>query len=510
MDLCATLLVIIWFSIYFKGAENRNISMKCNWRPMEYQEHSVGTRRRVLSAACIMAFISPAMGMMISLALVSMGRDLNVGAHSMSLIVTAFFVTSVIFLVPAARLSEIYGKKKVVYAGLIMITLFSLLASVSWDFPSLLVFRSAMGIGTSFILTASVSLLTDVYPPGGRGTAFGISTMFVYLGALTGPMLGGILTDALGWRSTFYIITPLAVAAMIMLACYKEGRPESAGEPFDYKGSVVFGVSIGLIMFGVFTLPSLYSIVLIAIGLMLLPYFVRIEKTVKYPALRLSMFSDKGYKSASVSLFLNYAAANAVVMMVSLYLQSVGELTASEAGTIMLVQPLFQVLLSPFSGKYSDKLDRRILPTVGMLSAFVGLLILSSLEIGTSLLVVVTALMFTGICHGLFGAPNTNVMMGLCSRSENSASASVIAIMRQSGMMVALGIAMFMISIFMGSTDNLMPSTYPDFINANRATFLVTAALALIGAIITWIYYPRKNVECPAEVLCCITRQSSD
>lgn len=464
-----------------------------DWPSMEYQDHPVNVRRRVLAAACIMAFISPAMGMMVSLALVSMGNDLNVGAHSMSLIVTTFFVTSVIFLVPAARLSEICGKKKVVYVGLFIIVVFSLLASVSWDFASLLVFRSAMGIGTSFILTASVSLLTDVYPPGNRGTAFGLSTMFVYLGALTGPMLGGILTDALGWRSTFYIITPLALAAMLMLANFREGAPASEGEPFDYKGSVVYGASIALIMYGVFTLPSLTSAVLIAVGLSLLPVFVRIEKTEKFPALRLTMFSNKGYKSASVSLFLNYAAANAVVMMVSLYLQSVGALTASEAGMVMLIQPLFQVLISPFAGRYSDRLDWRILPTAGMLAAFVGLLVLSTLDIGTPLFVVVIALTFMGICHGLFGAPNTNVMMGLCGREESSASASVIAIMRQSGMMVALGIAMFMISVFMGSTDNLLPPNYPNFVSASRSTFLITAALALIGAIITWLYYPRKR-----------------
>jgi MFS family permease len=246
-------------------------------------------------------------------------------------------------------------------------------------------------------------------------------------------------------------------------------------------------------MYGVFTLPSLTSAVLIAVGLSLLPVFVRIEKTEKFPALRLTMFSNKGYKSASVSLFLNYAAANSVVMMVSLYLQSVGALTASEAGMVMLIQPLFQVLISPFAGRYSDRLDWRILPTAGMLAAFLGLLTLSTLDIGTPLFVVMIALIFTGICHGLFGAPNTNVMMGLCRREESSASASVIAIMRQSGMMVALGIAMFMISIFMGSTDNLVPSTYPEFVSASRYTFLVTAALALIGAVITWLYYPRRD-----------------
>jgi MFS family permease len=148
---------------------------------------------------------------------------------------------------------------------------------------------------------------------------------------------------------------------------------------------------------------------------------------------------------------------------------------------------------SPFAGKYSDRLDWRILPTAGMLAAFVGLLVLSTLDIGTPLFVVVIALTFMGICHGLFGAPNTNVMMGLCGREESSASASVIAIMRQSGMMVALGIAMFMISVFMGSTDNLLPPNYPNFVSASRSTFLITAALALIGAIITWLYYPRKR-----------------
>lgn len=464
---------------------------------MEYRTYQVSVRRRVLTATCIMSFISPAMGMMVSLALVSIGNELNVGAHDMSLLVTLFFVTSVIFLVPAARLSEIYGKKKMVFAGLAIISAFSIAASASWDFTSLIAFRSIMGIGTSFVLSASVSLVTEVYPPGQRGTAFGINTMFVYLGTLAGPMLGGALTDMLGWRSTFYIIAPLALASLFVMADFKEGPPISAGEPFDLKGSLVFGASIALIMYGVFTLPSLEGAIFIAAGLPLLPLFIRIEKNMKYPALRLSMFLKKGYKSASATLILNYAAANSVVMMVSLYLQSVGQLTATEAGTIMLTQPFFQTLLSPFAGRFSDRTDWRVFPMMGTMSALAGLIVLSTVGIGTPVWVVMVALMFMGICHGLFGAPNMNAMMGLCSRDETSASASVIAIMRQSGMMISLGIAMCMISVFMGSMDNLSPATHSNFVDATRATFMTTAALTLIGIVITWFYYPRK---CDAEM----------
>ncbi|NLL95109.1 MAG: MFS transporter [Thermoplasmatales archaeon] len=443
-------------------------------------------KRALLTASCIATLISPLMGTMINLALKTIGEEFAVGAHTLALLTTVFFVSSVVFLAPAARLSEIYGKRKVFMTGLALTALSAMLGSMSPDFWTLCFFRIMMGASTAMTLCTSLSMISDVFPRGERGFAIAVNTAFVYIGASIGPVLGGLLTDMLGWRSTFYVIVPVALVAILSLSAFRHEVTSSPGEPFDLKGAVVYGVSISLVMFGVFNVLEPYAFPLIAFGGLMLYYFLKSQRDAEYPVLRVSMFRTRGFRMSSAAIFLNYMSVHSTSFLLSLYLQSMGALTPMEAGGLMFIQPVVQTVLTPIVGKLTDRTQPRYLMVAGMFATLLGLVTLFHVTETLNVALVVSAMVALGFGFSLFSAPSTTSMMSYCDRKEYSAASATVAIVRQSAMMVALSIAMAVIAVVMGSADNLVPENYASFLLSMRIVWGIGIVLSLIGITVSW------------------------
>lgn len=154
-----------------------------------------------------------------NLSLVNIGAEFGVGSHPLAYVNTSFLLSSVIFMVPMARVGDIYGKKKMFLLGVALIAIASLLAAFSPSFWFLIGCRVVMGAGSVAIVTTSVSMITDVFPVTHRGGAIGLQTMCTYIGLAAGPPLGGTLNDVFGWHSLFLMIVPIAVLAGCSCTC---------------------------------------------------------------------------------------------------------------------------------------------------------------------------------------------------------------------------------------------------------------------------------------------------
>ena len=170
----------------------------------------------------------------------------------------------------------------------------------------------------------------------------------------------------------------------------------------------------------------------------------------------------------------------------SLYLQSVGHLTADQAGMIIFFQPLIQAVMTPIAGKLSDRIDPRYIVTVGMLLSAVGVLLLAGLGLATELHYIAVTQVFIGLGSALFAAPNTNAIMGSVPEEEYSTASGIVAVMRQVGMIVSMAVCMSAISIYVGGTDMLGPAMYPEFLQALRVSMIFCAGLAFVGVVFSW------------------------
>jgi len=442
-------------------------------------------KNMVLLASSVAIFITPAMASMVNLALVSIGNDFNVGTHNLGWITTTFFISSVAFLLPAGRIADLYGKKRTFVIGCIIVLIGNLLSSLAIDFWMLCFFRIITGAGAAFISCTGVSMIMEVFSREERGKALGINTAFVYLGASLGPVIGGLLTDAFGWRSIFYIIIPMAVIALFAISHLRTEFISSEGS-FDIRGSFVYGLSIIFAMYGVMNLPNAGSIISLILGIMLLIAFIHIQKHDTWPLIDLNIFKNSGFSRSIFATLLNYASSYAVSFFLSLYLQSIGALSASEASMILLIQPLVQVILTPFAGKWADHLDLRMLPTVGMAFTFFGLMLLLFVGININIPLIFFALLILGLGYSLFSAPNTLAVMSYVRAAEYSEASSMLSTMRQTGMMFSLGIAMCIISVVMGNADNLSPENYASFVSVMRTSWIVFMFLSLVGCFFSW------------------------
>ncbi|MCL1979056.1 MAG: MFS transporter [Methanomassiliicoccaceae archaeon] len=442
--------------------------------------------RTVLIACCAGIFVPPLMSTMMNLALVPIGLEFDVGSKSLAMVNTVFLLASVIVMVPLARLSDIIGRKKLFISGLIITLISAATAALSPSFEALLVMRFVMGAGSAAISISSVAMLTEVFPIERRGWAIGVQSTFIYLGIALGPAIGGFMCDILGWRYLFFFLVPFALVSLLFISRFKKEIISDAGASMDYTGAVMYGVAVMLTMYGVINLPNTWAVVLIVVGLISLVVFIRMMKKSRSPVLDIGIFKHKVFSRACIAAYMNYASSYSVAFFMALYLQSVGALTASQAGLILLIQPAIQVAFTAKSGSYSDRIgDKRILPTLGMAITCVAVFMVIFLGTEVNLWYIGLLLVLFGIGYALFTAPNTNAVMSSVPPKNRGEASGMIALVRQIGMMTSMSIAMCCIALIMGTMDNLNPP-YDQFVDVIRAAFSICLAMCIVGTVFSW------------------------
>ncbi|MCK9323680.1 MAG: MFS transporter [Candidatus Methanomethylophilaceae archaeon] len=443
--------------------------------------------RNLLFATCLGAAITPLMGTMISLALPCIGKDFDASTHSLSMINTIFLIASVMFMVPVARFASIYGMKKTSIIGLIIVITSAVLSALSPDLEFLLAMRFILGAGSSVLMVTGIAMLSTVYPAQRRGWAIGIYTAVTFIGFTLGPSIGGTLSDLMGWRVLFLLMVPLSVLSLMFFRRFDKDISPMHGKKMDMKGSFLWMDSILVIMLGVAYVTEPWGIILILLGSALLITTFHFLRNRENPVLNVKLFHICIFRRSCIAAFMNYAAASSLTFFLALYLQSIGQMTASEAGLIMMLQPFIQAIFTVWAGSLSDKIeDGRILPTAGMGMICIGSLMMVFIGSEISLIYISSVLFMFGMGIALFAAPNTSIIISSVSREYRGEASGMVSVFRQTGMMISMGIAMICISIFMGSSDNISPSTYGAFMDSIHTAFLVCFIICLTGAFVSW------------------------
>ncbi|MCL2712318.1 MAG: MFS transporter [Methanomassiliicoccaceae archaeon] len=453
-----------------------------------HSEYDFSAREKyvVLLACCIAAFLAPLITTMINLAVPTIAEEFGVSAHDQGWLVMAYFLSSVAFLVPMSRLSDLYGKRKIFLYGIVVVIISSLLSGLSPSFLALLICRLVTGMGTACISSTSISMIAQVYPKAHRGLPLALNTMCIYIGASVGPALGGFITQMFGWEWIFISLVPFSVAGLITMLSFKKDFRTSEGEPFDVKGSLLYGIGIVAFMYGILNVPDVYATLFIAAGIVILIAFFNFETKEEYPVLDMRLFKGRTFRRSSVAAFLNYGSSYAIVFTLSLYLQSIGGMNPAAAGLVILLQPSLQAVITPFAGKLSDKIDPRFLTTMGMVMMCLGTLTMTTLTKNVEMFRIYAILLMTGAGYALFSTPNTNMIMSNVNEKGYSEASGVISVMRQVGMMSSVAVIMCMISFTMGTSENIVPAMYDSFINAIRYAFFICFGFAAIGTFMTW------------------------
>jgi EmrB/QacA subfamily drug resistance transporter len=440
------------------------------------KDSEASIRRAALVIATMGAFLAPFMGSSTNIALPSIGTEFAVSAVLLSWVQTSYLLAAAMFLLPMGKFADIHGRKRVFAYGIVMYTVASLSCGIATSATMLISSRVLQGIGSALLFGTGTAILTSVFPIGERGRALGINAAATYLGLSLGPVLGGFLTQHFGWRSIFLVNVPLGLAIIAYLLTALKGEwAEAKGEKFDLAGSIISGLALVAITYG-FTVPRL-----LIVGIAGILVFIWWETKAEAPLLDMRLFSGNTvFAFSNLAALVNYSATFAVTFLLSLYLQYMKGFDPERAGLILIAQPVMMTVFSPLAGRLSDRIESRVVASVGMAVTAIGLFLLSLLNESSHVAFAVGSLMLLGFGFALFSSPNTNAIMSSVEKRFYGVASATLGTMRLTGQMLSMSLATLIIAMFLGNAQ-IAPSNYTQLLDGTRWAFVMFAVLCFLG-----------------------------
>jgi len=440
-------------------------------------------RNWILFIACLSSSLVPFMGSSINLALPQIAREFDLNGIEQSWILTAYLLSATILQVPFGRLADIWGKRNVFIMGLCLFALATLGCGFASGGLFLIILRVLQGIGSAMVFSTNIAIISSVFPPKERGAAMGINAATVYVSIAAGPSLGGFITESLGWEYIFFITALIAAISLIASVIVMKDRwIEAAGEPFDMKGTVIYGLAVMMLIYGLTILPRITGFILVIAAFFFFWFFIRHEQKEAYPVFNVSLFiKNRIFRMSSAAALINYAATFPIGFLISLYLQEVKGLDAQSAGIILIVQPIMQSVLSPVAGRLSDRMQPRYLASAGM-ALITGTLLLLSFIITpeTSVGFLIVMLGVLGIGFAAFSSPNTNAIMSSVERKNYSMASATTGTVRLMGQSFSMGITTMIISVVIGK-QAITPEVGNELMKVIHITFFIFAVICAVG-----------------------------
>ena len=456
-------------------------------------------QRMVLAVVATAEFLTTLMSSSVFMASKAFVDDWHVSSVTLSWISLAYVLAVAAFLMPAGKVADLIGRKRLFLLGMIVFTVFAFSSGFAPSPSMLMLLRLLTGVGTALLYSCTAALVTLAYPTETRGRALGIQVTGVYLGLTLGPVLGGLIIDHLGWEWVFRI-TGILGALNCLLTWWGthglEWREEKCGR-FDVIGSIAWATALVALLVGLSLLPSYLGAVLVAVGVLGLAGFLWWEDRASDPVLNLSLFrTSRVFAFSNLAVFVSYLAIMAPQLMLALYLELNLGMSERMAGLLLISAPAVQTLFSPLAGRLADRTQPRFLAAGGMTLCLLGLASFAFLGTGTSRWFVVIVYAFLGLGFAFFSAPIMHSVMGSVDRRYSGMASATIATMRMTGQNVSLGLATVVMSVIVGrhALDKNSATDLAHLLSSVHVIFIVLSAICLLG-VLAALVGPRKEVE---------------
>ncbi|WP_442760008.1 MFS transporter [Enterococcus italicus] len=311
----------------------------------------------ILVTVCLFTFMSVLDSSIVNIALPTISKELEITLTHSEWIVSSYLLVICCSLLLFGKLGDTFGKAKIFKIGGIIFIIGSALCGFSNSLPMLVVSRIIQAVGSGMTMSNNNGIITETFAPNQRGRALGMVGAFVSLGAITGPGLGGLLLAQFSWNSIFLVNVPIGIIGVLLGYRILPVRKRTGKERIDYLGFILLALTI-LSMYASIQFIQSGNIfqwpVFIFTGLFLgsCYFFLHWENRIEKPLLQLSLFSNKIFSESLLSAFLVFISAFFYTMIMRFYLQDIKGYTASDAGLIMMVFPIVQVILAPIAGYF--------------------------------------------------------------------------------------------------------------------------------------------------------------
>lgn len=384
------------------------------------QEVITGRRLGLVLGSLMLTMLLAALDQtIVSTALPRITSELD-GLSQLSWVVTAYLLTSTASTPIWGKISDLYGRKIMLQAAIVIFLVGSALAGAAQSMSWLIVTRGIQGLGGGGLMVLVMAVIADVIPPRERGRYTGLFGGVFALASVAGPLLGGFFVDTLSWRWIFYINLPLGIAAFFVIAAALQVPKRRVDHAIDYLGAVLMVAGVSLLLLVVewggsryeWASPVILSMSVGAIALLL--GFVLMELRVREPLVPMSLFKNPVFGMTSIVGFIVGLAMFGAIIFVPLYLQMVTGATPTAAGLQMIPMMIGMLTASIVSGRLITRFGRyKIFPIIGMGLATIAMILMSRLQVDTPYWELALAMTLLGVGIG-------NVMQVLIIAVQNS------------------------------------------------------------------------------------------
>jgi EmrB/QacA subfamily drug resistance transporter len=391
---------------------------------------------RILLICCLSLFIVGLDITVVNVALPAIGRDLDAGVSGLQWTVDAYAVVMASLLMFSGSMADRIGRKRVFVAGLVVFSVASLLCSVAPTVGLLVAFRMLQATGASMLNPVAMSIITNTFTdPRERAQAVGVWGAVFGVSMALGPVLGGTVVSAIGWRSIFWLNVPVGVAAILLtLRFIPESRAPRARR-FDPVGQVLVVVLLATLTFGI--IERTWGV--LAVSALAVAGLLRYEPRRDEPLIELRFFRSVPFASAIGISVAAFATFGGFLFLNTLYLQGARGLEPVEAGLATVPLALMTVLAAPLSGRIVGRRGPRIPLVIAGVSFTIACAMLAQVGPATPIAQLLVAYVIFGVGFGFVNAPITNAAVSGMPRAQAGVAAAIATTSRQVGQ--ALGVA---------------------------------------------------------------------
>ena len=397
-----------------------------------------------LVAVCVATFMLLLDITIVNVALPEIERDLDASFSDLQWVIDAYALTLAALLLTGGSLSDLIGRRRVFVAGIAVFTVASALCALAGSPLVLNLARALQGVGGAFMFATSLALLASAFQGRDRGTAFGVWGATTGASVAVGPLVGGALTDGIGWEAIFLVNIPVGIAAIAMtLAKVQESHAPSGGR-IDWPGLITFSGALFALIFALIRgnpegWGSTQIVLCLVAAAVLGAAFVLVERRSDEPMLDLSLFRKPAFAGASVAAFVLSASMFSMFLYLTLYIQNILRYSPLESGLRFLPVTMLSFAVAPVSGKLAERVGIRWFMGAGLALVGLGLLLMSRLEAGDDWTALLAGFLVAGGGIGLVNPALATAAVGVVEPQRAGMASGINSTFRQVG--IATGIA---------------------------------------------------------------------
>jgi len=459
----------------------------------------------------LFSLLSGLSGSSTNLALPKISLDLGISNSASTWIVQVGLITTAIFLVMFGHIGDLVSKNLVFLMGGLAFIVGSGITGIAPTYPIILFGRIVQAIGSAMILANSMGIVSQYVPNTSRAEALSIISMFVSVGSISGPAVGGIVITEVSWRWIFLFNVPVGLLILLFgwhtlpLPKHQPGELKQIMQQANWTGQNLFTVGIILFFLSGYFIQQGTSQLPLGLGILLVGTLITVYSFIqddrsKQPWIDRSVLRNRRYMISVGILMLAMLVNSISNILLPFYLQSYGKMSAFDSGLLMMLQSVTMLVVSPISGYLADHWNRTIL-TIG------GLVILVVSQVGYAiypptmdLFQIIWPIVLNGIGIGFFLSPNNAIIMDSVPQSLGGVAGSLSSFARTLGLTIGISVGSSLLFLQLPDVKQITPQLGGRFMSAFSNLFWVATAISVLSlVIVVWRYFDGKKHPAPAS-----------